>query len=300
MAIERKACLLVHKKSCNRTDVADAVEAARQTGVELQVRIAWDKADLALFINQAIENGITRIIAGGGDGSVNLIVNMVMAAGAADTVSLGVLPLGTANDFARGAAIPRDDTTAALHLAATGEASPIDLGKVNGSYFINVASGGFGAEITATTPKDLKAALGGAAYTLMGLVKMSALKPYSGRLLLPDCSREETSMLVMAVGNNRYAGGGFDVAPKADLTDGLLDFATVSPATVGDLPKVAPEIADPYRADNAFLRYRQLSTFRLEYDQPFHVNLDGDPIVADTFEFETHPSALRVVLGPAH
>jgi len=298
MASVEKTCVLLHKKACNRSDVAEAISTVRKEGADLQVRIAWDLEDLDRVIHDAIESGVTRIIAGGGDGTVNVIVNQVMKIGGQDRVSLGVLPLGTANDFARGAGLPRDDTTQALRLAVTGEATPIDVGQVNGRYFINVASGGFGAEVTATTPKDLKSALGGAAYTLMGLVRLSRMKTYTGRLFLPDGSSEDGSMLVMAVGNNRYAGGGFDVAPRADLTDGLLDFAAVLPAGVGDLPKVAPELVDPFGADNIYLRYRQLSSFRLEYDQPLHVNLDGDPIVARAFDFTIRPKALGVVVGP--
>jgi len=294
------ACLLLHRKSCNRDDVVEAVRAVGRTGAEFRVRIPWDLNDMDRFVEEALNEGIGRIVAGGGDGTLNLVANMLMKPGRAGRASLGVLPLGTANDFARGAGLPRDDLSAALDRAISGEATLIDLGVVNGQFFINVASGGFGAEVTAATPKDLKAALGGSAYSLMGLVKLMNLKPYSGRLILPDGSTEDVSALFVAIGNNRFAGGGFDVAPKADMTDGLLDLAAVSSAGLGDLAKLASEIADPFNPNNSVLRYRQLTAFQLEADQTLHLNLDGDPIEERNFDVSVRPRALRVVLGEQH
>lgn len=296
----RQVCLLLHKKSCTRPEVKEAIKAVRSQGVDIVVRIPWSRKDQKTFIRDAIKAGITRFVAAGGDGTLNGVVNALLKKKKrARKVSLGVMPLGTANDFARGAGIPLDDLTAALYLAATGEATPIDVGEVNGDYFVNVASGGFGAEITATTPQDMKKALGGTAYTLMGLVKVWALEPYTGRVVLADGSSEKGSMVIMAVGNNRFAGGGFEVAPKADLADGLLDLAVLASADASDATKIAGELADPFNQSNEFLQYRQLDSFVIETDRPLHMNLDGEPVVESRFAFKTHPRALSVVLGPA-
>ena len=293
-----RACLLLHKKSCNRPDVKKAVRAVRDQGIDLSVCIPWRRKDQVGFIKKAIKAGVTRIIAGGGDGTLNGVVNALMKKNRAQKASLGVMPLGTANDFARGAGVPLNDLTAALHLAATSRATPIDIGQVNGRYFINVVSGGFGAEVTATTPQDLKRALGGAAYTLMGLVKALRLKPHNGRFILPDGTVEEGSMVVMAVGNSRFAGGAFEVAPRADLTDGLLDLAVLASAETPNLKTIASELADPFNKNNRFLHYRQLKSFNIETDRPLHTNLDGEPLIDDHFEFSVHHRALPVVLGP--
>ena len=293
-----KACLLLHKKSCNRPDVKEAVRAVRNQAIDLSVCIPWRRKDQTDFIKNAIKAGVTRIIAGGGDGTLNGVVNALMKKNRAQKASLGVMPLGTANDFARGAGVPLDDLAAALHLAATSRATPIDIGQVNGRYFINVVSGGFGAEVTATTPQELKGMLGGAAYTLMGLVKALQLKPYTGRLTLPDGTVEEGSIVVMAVGNNRFAGGAFEVAPRANLTDGLLDLAELASAETPTPAAIASEFADPFNKGNKFLRYRQLASFKIESDRPLHTNLDGEPLIDDHFEFSVHHRALPVVLGP--
>ena len=294
-----KACLILHKKSCMRPEVKAAVKHVRSLDIELSVVIPWSGKDLRRLAKQALKQGATRIISGGGDGTLNAVVNAMMKKTRASEASLGVLPLGTANDFARGAGIPLGDPTAALKLACSGNATPIDVGRMNKRCFINVASAGFGAEITATTPQAAKRQLGGAAYSIMGLIKAFNLKPYEGRLVLPDGRVQGGSMLIMAVGNNRYAGGGFDVAPKASLTDGLLDVAVVTDPRSAGLNVLIGELADPFNASNQSLQYRQLSEFAIETERPLHVNLDGEALQGTRFDFDIHPAKIDVVLGPS-
>jgi diacylglycerol kinase family enzyme len=165
---------------------------------------------------------------------------------------------------------------------------------MNKRYFINVASAGFGAEITATTPIQMKKALGGGAYTLMGLAKVLRASPYTGRLLVPGEEPVSGEMMFMAVGNNRYAGGGFEVASQSSVDDGLLDLAvlrsgqTFSPATL------AAEIKDPTNEENTSIYYRQLPEFTIEADQKLHCNLDGEPVLKRRLKFSVLPRYLDV------
>lgn len=139
---------------------------------------------------------------------------------------------------------------------------------MNDQYFINVASAGFGAEVTATTPDDMKQLLGGMAYSIMGFIRAFQLEPYQGRLILPDGVVKEGSMLIMAVGNSRFAGGGYEVTPQANLTDGLLDVAVVSGSLPDKLSRIVGELRDPLNPLNEHLFYRQLSTFTIETGKP--------------------------------
>jgi YegS/Rv2252/BmrU family lipid kinase len=215
--------LILHRKSANEEYVKDAVKAVRKEGIKLRVLVPFNKAEKPRVVREALERGAQRIIAGGGDGTINAVADALIGMGGEKpAVTLGVFPLGTANDFARGCGLPADDLTECLRIACRREGRLIDVGIMNKRHFINVASMGFGAEITATTPIQLKKALGGGAYTLMGLVKAMNLTPYSGRLLIPGQDPVEGSILFGAVGNNHFAGGGFDIAPNAKLDDGLL------------------------------------------------------------------------------
>jgi lipid kinase YegS len=292
-----ECCLILHRKSANELAVKEAVRYVRGQGIDLRVRIPWNKKDKRRVVREALDAGSTRLIAGGGDGTINAVVNALVGKGRKPPrATMGILPLGTANDFAHGLGLPVDDLGQCLEIACRRPARQIDVGRANKKCFINVASGGFGAEITATTSVKAKKALGGGAYTLRGLIKAFNLKPYEGRLLIPGEEPVEGSMLVMTVGNSNLAGGGFDVAPDASLDDGLLDVAAVTyHPQDSELKTLAKELKAPTSPDNEILYYRQLSEFTIEADVPIHFNLDGEPLLRRRYAFSVLPRHLGVV-----
>ena len=211
---------------------------------------------------------------------------------------MAVIPYGTANDFATSIGILKGDLLKALQLAAGGAATAIDVGKVNNRIFVNVASGGFGAEVTANTPPQMKKALGGAAYSLMGIVTAAKMNPHECRFTGSDGVVREGSLLLMAVGNGRQCGGGYQVAPEAILNDGLLDVVVVHDAELPQLGMVLNELLDMTCQDNQFVTYRKIPAFTLESSRPPQLNLDGEPYRDTRFEFEVLPRSLPFVLGP--
>ena len=289
-------CLICHRKSANEPYVKEAVKSVRKQGIDLRVLVPFNKAEKPRVVEEALDRGAKRIIAGGGDGTINAIANALIGDGKSKPrTELGIFPLGTANDFARGLGLPGDHLAECLRIACTRKARPIDVGVMNKRFFINVASAGFGAEITATTPIQLKKALGGGAYTIMGLIKALDLSPYTGRLLIPGQEPISGNMLFMAVGNNHYAGGGFDVAPKAKLDDGLLDLVKVGLEPGEPVVNLKRELDDPMNPNNKHVGYMQLSEFTIESDRKMHCNLDGEPILRKKFRFGVLPQHLSVV-----
>ena len=136
-------------------NVKEAVKHVRGQGIKLRVRIPWNKKDKGRVVKEALDAGAERIIAGGGDGTINGVVNALVGKGKKKPrATMGILPLGTANDFARGCGLPTRDLNECLEIACTAEPWKTDVGRAGSSCFINVTSGGFGAEITATTPVD--------------------------------------------------------------------------------------------------------------------------------------------------
>ena len=278
--------LILHRKSSNEDYVKEAVKQVKKNGTKLRVLVPFNKSEKPRVVKEALKRGATRIIAGGGDGTINAVARALIGDGKAKPdVTLGVMPLGTANDFARGCELPTDDLTECLRIACTREGREIDVGLLNGRPFINVASLGFGAEITATTPVQLKKALGGGAYTLMGMAKALSLTPYPGRFLVPGEDPLDASMFFMAVGNNHFAGGGFDIAPLAKLDDGLLDVTAIRGDGGLNLSGLKKEFDDPMNPDNKYIAYRQLPEFTIESDQKLHCNLDGEPILKKRLKF---------------
>jgi len=287
------ARLILNGKKAGRSDVREAVARLRRNGHGLEVRVTWERGDAARLVAEAAREGVDRVIAGGGDGSVNEIAAGLMAIAADRRPALGILPLGTANDFATACGVPIEPG-AALDLAVTGAAVPIDLGRANEAYFVNVASGGFGAAITAETPVELKNFLGGGAYTLMGLVKAIDFRPYACAIRTP-AGAVEGSVVVGAICNGRQAGGGQPLAPDARIDDGLLDVVFLRPFPVSAAPQVTAEIAGQ-SGSPAFVVRLRVPWIELEAREPLPINLDGEPISESRIRFAAVPGCLRAIL----
>jgi len=206
---------------------------------------------------------------------------------------LGVVPLGTANDFATGCGIPRDPEEA-LAICMEGKGVPVDVGKANEHWFLNAASIGFGAEVTATTPPELKRLLGHAAYTVMGAILATNLHHYQGKLTLPD--REIAgSGPVAIVGNGRQAGGGVQVTPRACIDDGLLDVLAVREIPALALLTAARELQE-LSPDGEYISYWQTPWAEVYTEEAIPVNLDGEPVRFSSVRYEAVPNAIRLIV----
>ena len=209
-----------------REDVREAVERLREEGHEVRVRVTYDGDDATEFAQEAVRREPGErpqvIVAGGGDGTVNQVVAAALEADPATDCAFGVLPLGTANDFATGLGLPVDDLVAALKLCATGTPRPIDVGRINGRVFVNVASGGSVTRITRETDPRAKRLLGGAAYLIAGASRLGELSPMRAAFTADGFSWEG-DFIAMAIGNGRLAGGGVPLCADARIDDGRLD-----------------------------------------------------------------------------
>jgi len=286
--------VILNGKGAGNPQVRAAVNRIREEGQPLEVRCTWEGGDAARFAQEAMNDGVDVLVAGGGDGTINEIVNGVLSADTSPRMALGILPLGTANDFARGCGLPLDPYEA-LKLASGGEPVAIDIPSANGVYFANVASGGFGAEVTVGTSPQLKKAIGGGAYALTGIVTAAKMEPYAGRVVVADESAEG-SFIGMAVGNARQAGGGIQVTPNAFLDDGLMDVMFIADFQTKELGLVINEFKDFTNADNQFVHYRQVHGFEIEVSGKLPINLDGEPHSWEHITFEILPRCLPVVL----
>ena len=293
--VERSLRLIVNGKALGNQALRAAVGTIRGQGVRLEVRVTWEGGDAAQYAAEAVQDDVDIVIAAGGDGTINEVVNGIMNVTDSPNVAVGVVPFGTANDFATGCGIPTGNPLTALSLAAGGEPRLIDVGRVNDRHFINVASGGIGARVTAETPAGMKKVLGGGAYSLMGLVTAAKMEPYRGKLVTPE-GEEHGAMILMAVGNGRLAGGGYDVAPKALLDDGLLDAMAVLDVDVREFGVVLSELMNVGAEQNRYVVYRQMASFRIEAEEPLHMNLDGEPVLDTSYEFDILPRRLPFIL----
>ena len=177
--------LILNGKSADNPVLRDAIGLLRDEGVEIHVRVTWEKGDAQRYVEEARRLGVETVIAGGGDGTIN-------------------------------------EVSTALIQAIVGNAIEIDMAQVNDkTCFINMATGGFGTRITTETPEKLKAALGGVSYIIHGLMRMDTLKPDRCEIR-GENFHWQGDALVIGIGNGRQAGGGQQLCPNALINDGLL------------------------------------------------------------------------------
>ena len=287
--------LIVNGKSAGRPDLRSAITNIRAKDIALDVRSTFEAGDVKRLIDEAIREGVGRLLIGGGDGSVNEAFEALLNHERSERPELGILPLGSANDFATACKIPQD-LYAALSLACQGKTTGIDAIRANDRAVANVATAGFGATITAETPPELKNFLGGGAYTLMGIVKALGFKPYSARISSAEIEFEGKA-IIGAVCNGRQAGGGQKLAPNASLTDGLMDIVLVLDFPANEANTVIKEFLDP-GINGTFVKRFQTSVLEVHSSERIPCNLDGEPYQADNIIFSIAEKAVEVVLPP--
>jgi len=291
--MSRKVHLILNGKAVGNDALRAAVGRQGEIGHRIEVRVTWEKGDARRFVSEAGQ--VDLLIAAGGDGTLNEVVHGLMDLSINARPILGVVPLGTANDFATGCDIPRDPGKA-LALCMEADAVAIDVGKANERWFLNAASAGFGAQVTATTSPDLKRLLGSAAYTVMGAILAINVHQYHGRVTLPD--REITgSGPVAIIGNGRQTGGGVQVAPRAFIDDGLLDVLVIRQIPATALLTAARELQQ-LSSDGEYISYWQTPWVEVHPEEMIPVNLDGEPAVFSSVRYEAVPKAIRVIVPP--
>jgi YegS/Rv2252/BmrU family lipid kinase len=234
------------------------------------------------------------LVVGGGDGTVSCAAERVAGT---DTV-LVVLPLGTANDFARTLEIP-SDVDAAVRQVLDGEVVDVDLGRVDGRAFVNVASLGLSVAVTERLTPGLKRRLGPAAYPVATLAAFRGHRGFSARLEFDDGDHEPVELhdlLQVAVGNGRHYGGGQTVAPNASLDDHLLDVYAIERGRLGEHVSIARLLKSGRFVEHERVHHLTTRRVRVVTDEPLAINLDGEIAATTPAEFSVERNALRVAV----
>ncbi|HGW5506059.1 TPA: lipid kinase YegS [Citrobacter koseri] len=293
MATFPASLLILNGKGADNQPLRDAIGLLRGEGVEIHVRVTWEKVDAQRYVDEARQLGVETVIAGGGDGTINEVSAALIQCQGGNVPALGILPLGTANDFATSAGIP-EALDKALKLAIAGNAVAIDIAQVNDkTCFINMATGGFGTRITTETPEKLKAALGGVSYFIHGLMRMDTLKPDRCEIR-GENFHWQGDALVIGIGNGRQAGGGQQLCPGALINDGLLQLRIFTGEEL--LPALFSTLTQP--EENPNIVDGASAWFDIQAPHEITFNLDGEPLSGQEFHIEILPNALRCRLPP--
>lgn len=299
----RRWQLILHGKAAQDDDIRAAVQAMRDSGIDLAVRVTWEPGDAERYADEAIDAGVEVLVAGGGDGTVSVLAaSLARREADGDRLpALAILPLGTANDLARAAGIP-EEPDACLALVRDTPATPVDLLRIGADgqvgWCVNLASGGFGTEATTEADEGLKKVLGGLAYWLTGVARLGRIEPQRARLSGPGFEWQG-DFIALGVGNGRQAGGGQPLCPEAVIDDGRLDL-TVIPPLEGAVGQTLAAVFTEGKVEalESVAIQERLAWLEIEADAPLALNLDGEPAQARRYRIDCVARRIRMHLPP--
>jgi len=241
-------------------------------------------------------DGYDTIVAVGGDGTVNEVVNgMMKAAGPRPPSSLGVIPLGSGNDFAKIPGLPANITAACRRLV-DGSLMLLDIGRVNDRYFVNGVGMGFDAQVSVEATKIPW--LTGLPLYLLAVLRTVLLSYKTPQATIQLDDRTISQSITMCyVGIGRCAGGGFWLTPDADASDGLFDVAIARGLSRLGILRLLPEVMKGTHVDKEPMTMARSRRVVVDLEEPVSVHADGELIyhAAQHLELEVLPATLKVV-----
>lgn len=265
---------------------------------DIEVTISATPDDAQRAAAAAVEARYDAIYVAGGDGTLNAVLRGLPASG---SPAIGVIPLGTGNDFAKALDLG-DEPIAALDRLAAAQVVEVDLGMLDDRPFANTSAGGFIADVSDHVTETLKNAAGKLAYLLGGARALLGAVPFTLRLHVHDADATvqlppTLGVQLFAVCNARFIGGGYPIAPDALIDDGRLDALVVPRMPLLEFVAVLQRIAAGDHASDPVIHFRA-SSFDLEFDRAVRVNTDGEVLDATVCRYRIRPGAVRFFCGP--
>ncbi|MEB3173807.1 MAG: lipid kinase [Cyanobacteriota bacterium] len=266
----------------------EAVASFNDLGVNYIIGQVRDPADFGRCIYR-YRHRVSAVVIGGGDGTFNVAAEALVETG----LPLGILPLGTANDLARTLRIPLT-LPEACAVIAQGHRQFIDLGRVNGKYFFNVASCGLSIRITQALSKDSKRRWGVLAYALAAARTLFKAKRFSVELRVDDGEPIRRQALQIAVGNGRHYGGGLTIVEDAAIDDQRLDLYSLEIPRWWHIFFLFSALKTGQLGDHVGISHWTGQKISLSTRHPKRINTDGEITARTPALFELCPKALEV------
>ncbi|WP_307339252.1 diacylglycerol kinase [Metabacillus malikii] len=256
-----------------KKQLPDVLQKFEQAGYETSCHATTCEGDAIEAATLAAKRGFDLIVAAGGDGTINEVVNGV--AGLDVRPKIAVIPVGTTNDFARAIGIPLNNVQQAVDVILKGEAKKIDIGQVNGQYFINIAGGGRLTELTYEVPSKLKTMVGQLAYYLKGMEMLPSIRPaevaieYDGKLF-------EGEIMLFLVSLTNSVGGFEKLAPDSKLNDGMFDLLILKKTNLAEFIRIATLALRGEHINDDHIIYTTANRVKVINRDKMQLNLDGE------------------------
>lgn len=291
-----KRARLIYNPTSGREEMKrrlpEILQRLERGGLETSTHATTGEGDATLAAAEAVERGFDVIIAAGGDGTLYEVINGM--AERENRPPLGLLPLGTTNDFARAMAIPKN-LEAACDIIIHGASRVIDLGKANQRYFINIAGGGSLTELTYEVPSRLKTMLGQLAYYMKGLEKLPRLRPIEIVLKSEDRELHE-EVMVFLISNTNSVAGFEKLCPDAAIDDGLMDVILVKKCNLVEMIRVVTLALRGEHLNDPHIIHFQSKNIQITSPDYTQLNLDGEFGGTLPGNFSVLPSHLQILV----
>jgi diacylglycerol kinase (ATP) len=285
---KKRALLIVNRAARNGgLDLARIHHAFEAAGFAVTDRSPNDPADIADTIRRHA-GAADLLVLGGGDGTISRALPAILE----HDLPTGILPLGTANDFARTLAIP-EDLGAACAVIAGGCTARVDVGRVNEVPFLNVASLGLSVAAAEELSSGLKKRWGPLAYALSALRARHRVRRFRIRIVW-NHHRKRMRCVQLLVGNGRYYGGGLMVSDQGAIDDGALDVYILRPPRLLDLLVLLPALRWGRLRDWAGARRIVARSLTITTREPMPIDTDGEILTETPAAFTVLPRALTV------
>jgi diacylglycerol kinase (ATP) len=273
-----------------------ATKRLRERFGDVEVFVTSGEGDARAAAREAAADRCDYLFVAGGDGTLNEALNGVSdVPQAMAAVTFGIVPIGTGNDFATALGIP-DQVEAAIDVLARGSSRPVDIGRVNGTFFVNVSAGGFLAEASEVVTGPLKTIAGKLAY-LIGVARVLLNhEPIETTCRTPS-KLQVVRLETFAVCNSRLVGGGRLIAPDALFDDGELDVCLVADMPAIDFVNLLHKVSDGDHVTDARVSYFRTRELELRFNRQVKVNVDGQVFETDHCSYSVLPRASRFLTG---
>jgi diacylglycerol kinase (ATP) len=292
--MSRWLVLLNREAGSSPTSIDEVRSVLLAAGVDATIEVPGSRDETVEIIERGVSDGRDHVALAGGDGTVNLAANALLKHDWDTPPVVGVLPVGTGCDLLRTFGLPQELGAAARHLA-TDDTYEIDVATLEGKwglrYFVNVAQVGAGAAAAETAARYPRR-LGSARYPVGFLARLPGL-PRATVTVETERRTYTSPALAVIMANAQFFAGGWNVAPKATLVDGVLDMQIIN-CGKQRAPSLVPKIIrGTHLTDRAVKRFRA-ATFRVETDVPWPLEADGDYIGNTPVSGRVVPAALRL------
>ncbi|WP_144511915.1 diacylglycerol kinase [Bacillus sp. FJAT-22090] len=251
----------------------EVLETLEIAGYETSCHATTCEGDATIAAKKAVQNGFNLIIAAGGDGTLNEVVAGVSEF--EERPKIGLIPMGTTNDFARALHIPRD-IQKAVEIIVKGDTIPVDVGIVNNDrYFINIAGGGRITELTYEVPSKLKTMLGQLAYYLKGIEMLPSINATKVKIEYDDEVFEDEVMMFL-VGLTNSVGGFEKLAPNSSINDGKFSLLILKKVNIAEFIRLASLAIRGDHLEDPHVIYKKATHIKVTSDEKVLLNLDGE------------------------